>query len=292
MDKNKEKQNQKPDYSSLKRMAVFAVLFIVLLVGGLILKKKFENGLAASEASQESFQGPAELSTSVQADCLQTAKDVLGEVDCKVKDEKFIAAITACQSASYQTETAEGNFADLTIHISECYYEKQNDRAAAIQILDKTQQIVPEWEVFQGPISCPSKPILNALKESYAESKKFTCLKSGDVSQLVSKLQNKEFSLLSEMVKPGELVQQGFMDSDASCPDTMATMLDYLGKIAKNNVTVKELIDEKPSEEKVNDRYLEVYNGSKKLLNLHFKIDAEDCLNFVSLLAESGESFE
>ena len=289
---DKQHKDQQINSISKKRLILFSGLFIILIVAGIYVKQKFVSAPTVSDATQESFQGPAELSTSVQQDCLQTAKEILNEVDCKIKDDKFIASIASCQSASYSTETAEGNFADLTIHISECYFEKQKDRLSAIQILDKTQQIVPEWEVFQGPISCPSKPILNALKESYAESKKFTCVKSADIAQVASKIQNKTYSLLADMVKPGALVQQGFIDSDASCPDTMATVQDILGKISKTPLTVKELIDEKPSEEKVSDRYIEVFNGNKKLLNLHFKIDGDDCLNFVSLLAESGESFE
>lgn len=292
MDKQNKDQSQPVDNTLTKRLVVFSVLFIVLIIAGIYLKQKFGNQINVSEASQESFQGPAEISSTVQQDCQQIAKEILNEVDCKVKDEKFLANIPSCQSASYSTETSEGNFADLTIHISKCYFEKQSDRLSAVQILDKTQQIVPEWEVFQGPISCPSKPILTALKESYAEGKKFTCMKSADIAQVAAKIQNKEYSLLSEMVKPGDLVQQGFMDSDASCPDTLSTVQEILGKVSKNSLTVKELVDEKPSEEKVNDRYIEVFNGSKKLLNLHFRVDGDDCLNFVSLLAESGESFE
>lgn len=295
MDKNKNESSssqQSFDGNSKKRLILFSGLFILLIVAGIYVKQKFVSEPKATDASQESFQGPAELSTAVQQDCLQSAKEILNEVDCKTKDEKFFASLASCQAASYSTETAEGNFSDLTIHISECYFEKQNNRTAAIQILDKTQQIIPEWDVFQGPISCPSKPILSALKESYSDSKKFTCIKSADLAQVATKIQEKSFSFLIELVKPGALVQQGFIDSDASCPDTLATVEEILGKIAKNPLTAKEIVDEKPSEEKVNDRYIEIFNGSKKLLNLHFKIDRDDCLNFVSLLAESGESFE
>lgn len=292
MDKANEKQNQKPDYSSLKRMAVFAVLFVVILIGGLYLKKKFENNGADSDASQESFQGPAELSTTVQQDCQLGAKEILGEVDCKIKEEKFFNSIASCQSAGYSTESAEGNFSDLSIHISECYFEKNSDRSAAVAILDKTQQTIPEWEVFQGPIACPSKPILNAMKESFAESKKWTCVKTADISQLATRLQNKEFSFLDELVKPGSVVQQGYIDSDASCPEPLVIVKDILSKMTKNSFTVKEVDSSAQPEEKSADRYLEFYNGSKKLLNLHFKIDGDGCLTFNSLLAESTEAVE
>ena len=292
MDKDSAKQNQKPDYSSLKRMAVFAVLFVVLLIGGLYLKKKLESNGPAADSSQESFQGPAELSTAVQQDCQQSAKEILTEVDCKIKEEKFFNSIASCQSAGFSTESAEGNFSDLSIHISECYFEKKNDRSAAVAVLDKTQQAIPEWEVFQGPISCPSKPILNAMKESYAESKKWICVKTADIGQIAAKLQNKDYNALDELVKAGELVQQGFIDSDASCPDTLGTVKEILTKMTKNSFTVKEVNSTAQPEEKTADRYLEFYNGSKKLLNLHFKIDAEGCLTFNSLLAETTEAVE
>lgn len=290
MDKNKE--NQKTDYSSLKRMAVLTVLFVVLLIGGLYLKKKFENNGVVTETSQEIFQGPAELSSAVQQDCQQSAKEILVEVDCKIKEGKFFSSIASCQSAGYSTESAEGNFSDLSIHISECYFEKKNDRAAAVAILDKTQQTIPEWEVFQGPISCPSKPILSAMKESFSETKKWICVKTADIGQIAMKLQSKDYGFLHELVKPGELVQQGFIDSDASCPDTIGTVKDILTKMTKVSFTVKEVDSSSQPEEKSADRYLEFYNGSKKLLNLHFKIDADGCLTFNSLLAESTEAVE
>jgi hypothetical protein len=292
MDNEKKKQNQKADYSGLKRMIVFAALFVVILIGGLYLKNKLAIKGGPQDTSQESFQGPAELSSAVLQDCQQSAKEILAEVDCKIKEEKFFNSVTSCRSAGYSTESSEGNFSDLSIHISECYFEQKNDRAAAVAIIDKIQKSVPEWDVFQGPISCPSKPTLSAMKESFSDTKKWTCVKAEDIGQLATKLQSMDFSFLDELVKPGELVQQGFIDSDASCPETIQAIKEILVKVAKSSFTVKEVDGGLQPEEVTSDRYLEFYGGSKKLLNLHFKIDSDGCLTFNSLLAESPEFAE
>lgn len=275
-----------------KRLLLPFIVFVGLIGAGLYVKNKMISPESTSDVNPESFQGPAEVSGVVQLECTQTAAKILKNVDCVEAEAEFFAALEVCKNVGF-SESNEGIFPDLVFKIAKCYFEIKKDGASAANALNKAQSEIGEWEVFEGPISCPSKNVIAARAEAYAEPRELNC-SSNSLNDLTEKLKQKDFGALKSFLAPGGTIEQGFIDSDANCPDAFSAVLKNMEKLTSGAAfEVKEAIDISAAnnpEVAVLDRYIEFTKSDKKIMMLHFRKGEKDCFEFAALLVESSET--
>lgn len=270
------------------------IVFVVGAIAFLILFyffKKPNNDLSATTLSQDSFQGPVELSTTVQINCQESAKKVVSEKNCADKEAEFLKNIDNCLTIFYSTEAeknsaaVEGNYGDLSLQIAKCYFDDEKSNAKTSEWLKKINEKY-DWDIYMGPITCDSKSTLAANIEKYSEAHDFKCFKVTDLPNIISEIKNKKFIILKSMLSPQEIAHQGLIEADVSCPETFVNIEKNLSKILSTGFEVAEPKIEDGSD----DIHIEITKNKNRLVNLQFKVKAEGCLHFESLLAPSTES--
>lgn len=301
MDKNDSTGGPKPgqvteEKSSLKglelskRLLLPLLGFVILIFVGLYIKNKVAPPSSSQDINPESFQGPAEVSGVVQQECVSIAARILKNSDCAEAESEFFASLDACKSVGI-SEASEGIYPDLSFKVAQCYFESKNDGPSAARVLEKVQTEVGEWEVFEGPVSCSSKNIIAAKSEAYLETRKLSCGPE-NFQALLESLKKKEFASLKSFLAPGATVTQGFVDSDANCPDAVSEVFKNMEKLTMTGTfEVKEASDSSNPEAPAadSDRYVEFSNADKKIMMLQFRKTEGDCFQFSALLVKASE---
>ena len=275
-----------------KAVAAFLIGTIVTAILFLFVKKGSDLTTALEPVTQDSFQGPSELSATVQSNCQESAKKIFQELNCKDKETEYLKNSPNCLNVYYSidnetnTKMPEGNYGDIALDIADCYAtnDKTKTKAAAwLQTINSTQ----EWDIYMGPITCDSKSTLAAYIESYSTEKDFNCIKTAELPRLVSELKNKNFKLLMETLGPDEIPHQGIIEADVSCPETQENIQKNLSQILSKPFEITEPKMESGAPE---DVFLEFVRDNNRIINLQFKVKSDGCLHFQSLLAPSTET--
>ena len=271
-------------------LLIFMILYKFLLGGKISLPIK--NDMAQS---QDAFQAPAEISTSLQIEC-QASVDKLDKLeDCTEKETEFQSKAASCASYNFALETpksldSDGQYSDIVFNIATCYKNAGNDKTPqAIAILKKAQDELPAWEVNFGPISCDSKSTLSAYLDAYSAEAAFTCSKAADLEKIVSQLQNKDLSLLSHMVWSHHIPQLGLRDSDISCPETLKEISKSLAKALSQPVKVSVSSEEKTD---TATTFIEINKGTDVVAMLKVDTNPDGCLYLDSLLVSNLDGVE
>lgn len=271
--------------------------WIVFVVGAIAFSilfyffKKPNIDSALAPLTQDSFQGPAEMSAAVQINCQESAKKVVAEQSCADKESEFLKNIDNCLSVFYSIEAdknttaTEGNYGDLALQISKCYSVSEKSNAKASEWLKKINEKY-DWDIYMGPITCDSKSTLAANIEKYSETHEFKCFKVSELPNIISEIKSKKFQILKSMLSTDEISHQGLIEADVSCPETFVNIEKNLNKILSSGFEVAEPKIEDGSD----DIHIEITKNKNRLVNLQFKVKAEGCLHFESLLAPSTES--
>ncbi len=289
---------QQPNHQKLSISPAKKAL-IAFLIGTLATSmmyyffKKSKVDLTNPILSQDSFQGPAELSTAIQISCQDSAKKIFDLSKCSDKESEFIKNAANCLNVYYSLEldndhgaTADGNYGDMSLQIAQCYSAVENSNPKAVDFLKKiTAQF--DWDVYMGPISCDSKSTLAAYIETYSENRTFKCVKIADLPNLISEFKNKNFKSLKSMMANGQVANQGIIEADVNCPEPLVNIEKNLTKLT---TTAFEITDPKLESGAPDDIFIEMTRNKNRLLNLQFKIRGEGCLHFQSLLAPSTET--
>lgn len=288
---NDQFQEDRKMNASATKKAIIALVVGAILTSVLFyfFRKKtidLPNGLT----SQESFQGAAEISSAVQLTCQESAKKIFEEKNCADKEAEFLKNAANCLNVYYTAESdkesagSEGNYGDLSLAIADCYSKIDASNSKAAEFLKKTNDMF-DWDVYMGPITCDSKSVLAAHIENYTETRNFKCLKIADLKSLLTDLKNKKFDVLKSMATNDDVVYQGFIEADVTCPETQINLHKNLEKLLNTNF---EITEPKYDEGSVNDLYLEFTKNNERILNLQFKIKTDGCLHFQSMLAPSS----
>lgn len=289
---NDPSQDSKKINVGTTKKAIIAFLIGATLVS--ILFYFFKNSKIISSApqlTQDSFQGPAELSTAVQINCQESAKKIFSEKNCIDKETEYLKSAANCLSVYYSVDqnnlgiASEGNYGDIALEVAKCYSENEKSNSKAADWLKKIGDLY-DWDIYMGPISCDSKSTLAAHVESYSINRNFKCIKTSDLSVLVTELKNKKFEILNTMLASDEVVHQGIIEADVSCPETMANIEKNINHILSSPFEVTEPKLESGAPD---DVFIELTRNNERVLNLQFKIKADGCLHFRSLLAPSSE---
>lgn len=278
---------------SAKKKAVAAFLIGTVIIAILFLFiKKGSTDTAAQPATQDSFQGPSELSTTVQINCQESAKKIFQEKNCSDKEAEYLKNAPNCLNVYYSidnetsTKMPEGNYGDIALDIAECYATVDKSKAKAADWLKSINES-QDWDIYMGPITCDSKSTLASYIESYSSESNFSCLKSTELPKLISELKAKNFKVLMSMLGPDEVPHQGIIEADVSCPETKANIQKNLAQILSKPFEITEPKFESGAPD---DIFLEFVRNNNRIINLQFKVKSDGCLRFQSLLAPSTET--
>lgn len=290
MDNNKNTpQAEEKKGLSGKQRSLIAFIIGLVVVSGLIyaFRGVFTPTAMSDQPTQDSFQGPAELSTAAQVSCQESATKVIEASDCAGKDTEFFANASNCLNVyvvvEKETDPFEGNYGDLSLRIAQCY-QSQNSSDQAKTFLEKVASQF-SWDVNMGPVSCDSASTIAAHIESYSASTEFKCVKKDEVQVIVNELKNKNFEFIKSLIGPNKIVHQGFIDSDVSCPETFASLTKKLETVTSKGFEVP---NPKMESGDSDDVFIEIFRGANRALILQFK-DSEGCLRFDALLAPSEQ---
>jgi len=272
---------------------------IVLIIGGVLIsllfyffKNKKADFINPMASSQDSFQGPAELSSVVQINCQDSAKKIFEQKNCSDKQVEFFQNAENCLNvycaidAHAESASAEGNYGDFSLQIAKCYSENEKSNSKAVEFLQKVNSEL-NWDVYMGPISCDSKSTLAAHIEAYSKAQQFKCFKTSDFENIISELKNKKVQILRSMLSGDEVPYQGIVEADMNCPETVENIENNLLRLLSKGDF--EVVMPNPQSAVVDDIFIEINRNNNRLLNLQFKIKSDGCLHFQSLLAPSTE---
>lgn len=290
MDNNKNTA-QTEDKKSLsgKQKALIALGVGVMIVSGLVyaFRNNFSPTAMGDQPTQDSFQGPAELSTTAQVSCQESATKVMDTADCTAKESEFFANGNNCLNvyvvAEKDSENFEGNYGDLSLRIAQCYQARGSTEQAK-NLLEKVASQF-SWDVNMGPVSCDSASTLAAYIESYSIVHDFKCVKKDETQIIVNELKNKNFGFIKNLIAANQIVHQGFIDSDVSCPETFVSLTKKLETVTSKGFDVP---NPKMDPGAPDDVFIEIFRGPSRALILQFK-EKDGCLNFDALLEPSEQ---
>lgn len=275
-----------------KAIAAFLIGSVVIAILFLFVKTRSNLTTTTEPVTQDSFQGPSELSATVQMNCQESAKKIFLEKNCKDKEIEYLRNSPNCLNVYYSidnetnTKMPEGNYGDIAIDIADCYATNDKSKVMAAKWL-QTVNASQEWDVYMGPITCDSKSTLSAYIENYSTEKDFVCIKATDLPRLITDLKNKNFKNLMETLGPDEIPHQGIIEADVSCPETQENIQKNLVQILSKPFEITEPKFESGAPD---DIFIEFVRDNNRIINLQFKVNADGCIHFQSLLAPSTET--
>lgn len=286
--KNSSQSEEKKSFSG-KQKALITLAIGILVISGLVyaFRNNFTPTTVGDQPTQDSFQGPAELSTTAQVSCQESATKVMETADCAAKESEFFANGNNCLNvyviAEKDADNFEGNYGDLSLRIAQCY-QSHGSAEQAKNFLEKVAGQF-SWDVNMGPVSCDSASTLAAYIESYSVAHDFKCIKKDETATIVNELKNKNFGFIKSLIAANQIVHQGFIDSDVSCPETFASLTKKLETVTSKGFDVP---NPKMAADAPDDIFIEIFKGANRALILQFK-EKEGCLHFDGLLAPSEQ---
>jgi hypothetical protein len=291
MDNDSQQNKGSITISATQKALIIFILGLLTAAGIYYFFKDSKIVTDSAVLSQDSFQGPTELSSTIQVTCQESAQKIFELKQCDQKESEFIKNAANCLNVYYFVDTnkgsagTEGNYGDLSLQVADCYANQGDSNSKAVNFLKEINEKF-DWDVYMGPISCDSKSTLGAHIESYEENRSFKCLKTSDLSSLVSEIKNRNFKVLTTMMTANDVAHQGIIEADVSCPEPFA-------QIEKNLLQMTaapfEVTEPPPDTEGNDDIFIDVTRNNSRLLNLQFKIKTDNCLHFEALLAPSIE---
>ena len=246
---NDEKKNHKKIYKKTRdavlQIGVGAILiFLVVLLykSWLQLDGKQKNN---NQIEQEQFVGEAQISDALQAECQKSAEKIITFAKSNNASGMFTEyKLNAenCRQAYFYIENKfnfnpEGVYPSLAVDIA--IFTAKSNTQQAIEVL-KFAKTIDQWIFDTGPISCDSNVVIEAYLESLNQSDGKVCLTKSDKEQLVSELQNKNFTILSKGLKYGRVVYLGVLNSDIGCPEKISAVIKFIQSSVGNDFDIIE----------------------------------------------------
>jgi hypothetical protein len=284
-----EDKQSSAEGSPLKKIGIsLAIGAILILALVLIFKPKSSQNLVEVNGSpQEIFQGPAELNATVLETCQESGEEFFRTSGCREREQEYLSNAEKClqvliNPADGKEVNFEGYYGDLAFEVVKCY-QKANDPALAVAFLERIAAAYT-WEVYIGPVSCDSASVVTSYLDSLRRPSTFRCIKTGDFQSVVGELKNGNFKILLELTPQGHLVNQGILEADVSCPEPLPTIIKNIEKSTGTDYQLSEMQNEAAGD---GDIFLELSRADKRILNLHFRVREDGCVQFDSLLAPS-----
>lgn len=239
MSTNEQNPQQQPEAKVDKKpqyiFAAVAVLVVAAVAAGSYYALSFAKELdAQAERSQEQFAGDPEVSSQMIADCQKSAELI---ADTKNLDQiitEYKRSADNCRSVYVVVEKEsfirnEGMYPDLVVDIA--FLAAQTDKVKALEILNFAKSLEP-WEYYMGPVICESTSVVDAYIQSFESTEPKRCLKKAeDTAQLIATLKSKDFSILPQTVRQGDVVWVGLPDSEVGCPEKMTEIMSLVNRL-------------------------------------------------------------
>ena len=272
----------------------FGALVIVGIIAFVGLSKiKALKELSGDESglSQDQFEGAAEISSQLQAECQNSANKLSKLQDATAMAQEYRQLGENCKDVYITLENAgnfrkEGMYADLVVDIAKEI--SKADKSKAVELLTFARNF-KSWDFYLGPVSCDSQHVLDAYIESYALSEGKTCFTKDDIkSKIACEVSSKNFSFLSKMVSQNEVVWLGMPESDVGCPEKVSSVVEVLKKLTPGAITLDTSAAE-PNEN--NQLNLNIKLSDKENITLVMGA-GEQCLSLNSVLVPNLEVSE
>lgn len=296
MDQNDKNKSNSSDVSSKRKISIIFVAksFVALLLVGLsayFILSKIKNDKLSNPVSQDQFEGTAEVSSQLQIECQKSAVKISEQKDIAAIETEYRQNAENCKDVYFVLESEgsfrkEGMYADLVVDIAKIISKSNNPKA--VELLQFAKKIKP-WDFYLGPVSCDSQHVLDAYIESFSTEEQKTCIKQADLKTLViPELQNKNFSILSKMVLPQDVVWMGIPESDVGCPEKISSVLQSLKKLTSGSIVVD---DKQPDTNENSTLNINIKLSDTESIALIFS-QKQECLNLSSILIPNLEISE
>jgi hypothetical protein len=288
-EKKKEKQ-QKRKNQIVFVIASFTALLIVGVIAFFVLSK-IKSSKSNEALTQDQFEGTAEISTQLQAECQSSANKLASSKDIVAIEAEFRQNAENCKDVyfAFETDSAfrkEGMYADLVVDIASML--SKTDQGKAIELL-KFGRSIKSWDFYLGPVSCDSQHVLDAYIESFSTDEEKQCLKAADLkAKIFPEIMSKNFSFISKLVSKNNVLWVGIPESDVGCPETIELVIQSLKKLAVGQLNVDESQLQNPDGNNLN---LAIKLSDKESISLVFT-NKNECLELSSVLIPSQEVSE
>ena len=263
MDKDSNQKVQSEDSQSVFQK--LKLPFLILIIGGLLTflvylflvkvagmnsPNLFDKPNLSSRdglENQESFQGPADLSVSVQQECQNSIEKINNLSKCQEQKLEFLSKMEACQNYTFSLDNnksikaTEGLYMDVYFSILQCFQEKaqQANNSPKEEIkswLDEGAKL-KSWESQFGSATCQSDLVIKAYTETYTEKTKL-CYNSSQVNEIIDILKNPTKEKLLSVIPIGRPATISFSDSEVGCSYNTENILKMFKKVNSNEVSL------------------------------------------------------
>ncbi|AGH94298.1 hypothetical protein [Pseudobdellovibrio exovorus] len=230
-----QKQNKKRQYL----IAVIATLAVSAVAAGSYYALSFAKELEEkANESQEQFVGDPEVSSQLLTECQKSAERIADSQSLDQIITEYKRYADNCRSVYVVVEKEsfvrnEGMYPDLVVDIA--FLAAKTDKSKAMDVLNFAKGLEP-WEYYMGPVICESRGVVEAYIEAFQSTTERRCLKkTEDSAQLIAALKSKNFSLLPQTLKEGEVVWVGLPDSEVGCPEKMSDIMNLVTRLTSGS---------------------------------------------------------
>lgn len=288
-DENQSKKNKKK-IIALSVLGLF--IFAVVVVGaGLVLSKIKSRTSDAS--TQEQFVGQAQSSDQLQAECQNSATELIQNSDLSQAFDEYKKHAENCREVYITAEDesrkhrSEGMYPDLVEDLIK--RAKIENKSLAFDILKFAKEL-PAWEFYQGPIVCSSAKVLDAWEESLKSTAEKVCYKANEFQEkVVAQLKDKNFSVLELLESQNSVAWLGSPESDTGCPEKLSSIIKISQNATTGAVQVKDA--QRVTEQNILSVVFAANSDSDKLI-LEFAPQEDGCVRFESALVPNLQTNE
>ena len=288
-EENQSKKNK-------KKVIVLSVLgliaFAVVIAVAVAILSKIKN--RASDAStQEQFVGQAQSSDQLQAECQNSATELIQNSNLSQALDEYKKHAENCREVYITAEDesrkyrSEGMYPDLVEDLIK--RAQVENKSMAFDILKFAKEL-PAWEFYQGPIVCSSAKVLEAWEEALKSTAEKVCYKPNEFQEkIVAQLKEKNFSILELLQSENSVAWLGSPESDTGCPEKISSIIKISNNATAGAVQIKDV--QRVTEQNTLSVVFAANSDSDKLI-LEFAPQADGCVKFESALVPNLQTNE
>lgn len=282
--------------TSKKKIILLSVLgligFSLVIAGSVLILSKIKARTSES-STQEQFVGQAQSSDQLQAECQNSANELIQSEDLSHAFDEYKKHAENCREVyitaadESRNHRSEGMYPDL---VEDLIIKAQSEnKTLAFDILKFAKEL-PAWEFYQGPIVCSSAKVLEAWEEVLKSTAEKVCYKPSDFQdKVVGQLKEKNFAVLELLQSSSSVAWLGSPESDTGCPEKLSSIIKISQNATSGGVQIKDV--QRATEQNVLSVVFAANSDSDKLI-LEFAPQTDGCLRLESALVPNLQTNE